>query len=402
MPQRSISNGQSSATRDFPRVALLVETSRGFGRNLLRGIARYAQLHGPWIFHITAGDYEHAVPDMKQWGGSGIIARIPNDAVAKAVVQANVPTIALGLTDTQMRPESPLATFSELSSDAREVARFAADHLLQRRFRNFAFVGLEDRAWSHRRERAFKEHLGNAGFAPHVYPQPRRKADRIWEREQIILSDWIGKLPRPVGLFACNDDRGREVLESCRIAKLRVPEDIAVLGVDNDEVFCQLSNPALSSVALNAETAGYRAAELLDDMMQGRIKRPRRIVVETLGVVTRRSTDIVAVDDPEVADALQYIHRQNGCGVTVELVVDKVAISRRNLEKRFQQTLGRTILDEIQNTRLERAKRLLLETNYPVAKVAELAGFGSTGYFIQFFQHRVGRTPRRFRNEMIR
>jgi LacI family transcriptional regulator len=386
--------------RELPKVALLVETSRGFGRDLLRGIARYAQLHGPWSFHITAGDFEHAVPKMKQWGGTGIIARIPNDRVARAIVEANVPTIALGLTDEQMGPESPLSKLCELSSDADEVARIAAEHFLERRFRHFAYVGLEGRAWSSRRERAYRRYLARAGFHAHVYPQPARRQDRMWEREQSILAAWLSNLPKPVGLFACNDDRGREVLEACRLPDLRVPEDVAVLGVDNDEVFCALASPPLSSVALNAETAGYRAAELLDGMMRGQARRQRRIMVEALCVVTRRSTDIVAVQDQDVADALQFIHRGQGRGMSVDSVVQEVAVSRRVLEKRFRETIGRTILEEIQNTRLERAKRLLLETTYSISKIAQIAGFGSTGYFIQFFQRRTGKTPRKYRIEL--
>jgi LacI family transcriptional regulator len=386
--------------RDIPKVALLVETSRSFGRDLLCGISRYAQLHGPWNFHIKAGDFEQALPKMKQWGGTGIIARIPNERVAKAILEANVPTIALGLSDEQMLPGSPLAEFSEVSSDAVEVATMAANHLMERRFRHFAYVGVDDRAWSKRREREFTLQIRKAGFEPHIYEKPQKPGDCVWEKEQAHIVEWLRKLPKPVGLFACNDDRGREVLECCRLMNLRVPEDIAVVGVDNDEVFCGLAYPPLSSVALNAETAGYRAAELLDGMMQGDIRKPRRIQVEALGVITRRSTDIVAVEDEDVASALQYIHREQGCNISVESVVQEVAVSRRNLEKRFRDTIGRTILEEIQITRLERAKRLLLETTYPVSKVAELSGFGTTGYFIQFFQSRVGRTPRKYRTEL--
>lgn len=392
--------GHQEAMRDIPKVALLVETSRSFGRDLLCGISRYAQLHGPWNFHIKAGDFEQALPKMKQWGGTGIIARIPNERVAKAILEANLPTIALGLSDEQMQPGSPLAELSELSSDAVEVATMAANHLMERRFRHFAYVGVEGRVWSQRREREFSLQIRKAGFEPHIYAPPQRTTDRVWEKEQALIVDWLHSLPKPVGLFACNDDRGREVLEACRLMNLRVPEDVAVLGVDNDEVFCGLAYPPLSSVALNAETAGYRAAELLDAMMQGTIRKPRRIQVEALGVVTRRSTDIVAVEDEDVAAALQYIHREQGCNISVESVVQEVAVSRRNLEKRFRDTIGRTILEEIQTTRLERAKRLLLETTYPVSKVAELSGFGTTGYFIQFFQSRVGRTPRKYRTEL--
>lgn len=386
--------------RDIPKVALLVETARGFGRDLLHGIARYSRLHGPWSFHITPGDYVQAVPRMKQWGGMGIIGRIANDRVAQAVIRASVPTIALGLTDEQLRPGSPLAKFSEISSDAGEVSGVAAEHLLARRFSHYAYVGSEDRGWAQRREKAFQRILSEQGFRAHVYRQPKRLRDRVWEREQEFLSRWIGQLPTPIGLFACDDDRGREVLEACSLAGLHVPEDVAVIGVDNDEVFCELAYPPLTSIALNAEAAGYRAAELLEGMMQGRIRKPQRIVVETLGVVTRRSTEVVAVEDEDVVAALQFIHREQGRGISVDSVVEHAAVSRRNLETRFRETMGRTILEEIQLVRLERAKRLLVETTYPVSKVAELAGFGSVGYFIQFFQKRVGKTPRKYRVDL--
>jgi LacI family transcriptional regulator len=183
----------------------------------------------------------------------------------------------------------------------------------------------------------------------------------------------------------------------CSVAGLHVPEDVAVVGVDNDEVFCELSNPPLSSVALNAKSAGYQAASLLDAMMTGRVRKPQRIIVEAIDVVTRRSTEIVEVGDADIAAALQFIRREQGCGISVDDVVEEVSVSRRHLEKRFRATIGRTILEEIQLVRLERAKRMLLETTYSVAKIASLTGFGSVGYFVQFFHTRVGKTPLKYR-----
>jgi len=383
--------------RKTPKVALLVETARGFGRDLLRGVARYAQHHGPWSFYITPGDFEHVVPAMKQWGGTGIIARIPNERIARAILDAKLPTIAIGLTDEQKQPGSPLAEFSELSSDADEVARLVTNHLLERRFSHFAYVGMEERGWSYRREIAFRAGLQQAGFDVAVYHQPRRLADRRWENEREILAEWLRGLPTPLGLFACNDDRGRQVLEACRLSELRVPVDVAVIGVDNDEVFCDLADPPLSSVELNAETAGYRAAELLDMMMQGQVCNPRHVAVEALGIVARHSTDVIAVEDEDVSAALQFIRQEQGFDISVNSVADAVAVSRRSLERRFRETIGRTILEEIQLARVERAKRLLRETKYPISKVAQMAGFGSTGYFVQFFHERVGQTPRKFR-----
>ncbi|HVT28189.1 MAG TPA: XylR family transcriptional regulator, partial [Lacipirellulaceae bacterium] len=290
--------------------------------------------------------------------------------------------------------------FSEISSDPVEVSRLAAEHLIERRLTRFAYIGSDDRGWSGRREKTFRAHLAKHGFEPYVYTLPKVRRDRLWEREQAILARWMSKLPTPIGVFACDDDRGREVLEACKLSGLNVPEDVAVVGVDNDEVFCELADPPLSSISLNAETAGYRAAALLDAMMQGRERKRQQIVVEALGVVTRRSTDIVAVDDEDIANALQFIRRQHGRDITVDRVAEEVALSRRSLEKRFRDVIGRTILEEIQLTRLERAKRLLLETTYPISKVAEIAGFGSAGYFIQFFQKQVGKTPRKYRMEL--
>jgi LacI family transcriptional regulator len=204
-----------------------------------------------------------------------------------------------------------------------------------------------------------------------------------------------------VGLFTCNDDRGRQVVESCRTAGLRVPEDIAVLGVDNDVVFCELSDPPLSSIALNAEMTGYRAAELLDDMMKGHVCGQRHISVEAVRVVARRSTDVVAVEDVEVSAALQIIHRHNGAPrvkvLHVQDIVDELAVSRRSLEKRFKSVMGRTLLEEIQQVRLDHAKRLLQETAHPVAMIAKLSGFENVPYFCKFFRDRTGMTPRRFR-----
>src|SRR3954462_440782 len=319
---------------DIPKVALLIETARGFGRDFLLGIAHYSRLHGPWSFHITPGDYKQVVPKMKQWGGTGIIARIPDGRMADTILKAGVPTIALGLTDEQMRPNSPLAKLSEISSDPVQVSRLVTEHLLARQLTRFAYVGSEDRASSLRREDAFNKLLTERGYEIHIYRQPKRAQDRVWEREQEFLVRWISQLPTPIGLFACDDDRGREVLEACSVAGLHVPEDVAVVGVDNDEVFCELSNPPLSSVSVNAKSAGYQAASLLDAMMSGRVRKPQRIIVEAIDVVTRRSTEIIEVEDADIVAALQFIRRHQGRDISVDDVVDEVAVSRRHLEKR--------------------------------------------------------------------
>jgi LacI family transcriptional regulator len=206
-------------------------------------------------------------------------------------------------------------------------------------------------------------------------------------------------------VMACNDDRGREVLEACRAAGLRVPEEVAVVGVDNDELLCELGDPPLSSVALNAEAGGYRAAALLDLMMRGRVRKRRQLLVEPLHVVARRSTDIVALDDPEVAAALHFIHDHAAEPIVVDDLVRHVLISRRSLEIRFRTVTGRTLHAEIQRVRVARACRLLLETELAVSRVAEASGFGSPSYLSQIFRREFATTPagyrRRHRDEPV-
>jgi LacI family transcriptional regulator len=383
-----------------PKVALLIETARGYGRDLLRGIVRYARLHGPWGFYVTPGDFAQVLPRMQLWGGTGIIARIETPRVARAILASGLPTVALDLSDDQLRPDNPLSRLSEVASDSHGAARLAAEHLLERGFRHYAFVGLAGRVWSRRRQESFCARVRAAGFEPRVYAPPRASRDGVWEREQPALAGWLRELPRPVGLMACNDDRGREVLEACRAAGLRVPEEVAVVGVDNDELLCELADPPLSSVALNAEAGGYRAAALLDRLMHSRVRQPCRLTVEPLRLVTRRSTDIVALDDPVVARALHFIHDHAGQPIGVGDVVEQLLISRRALEMRFKKAVGRTLRRELERVRLERARRLLLETDLPLPQVARAAGYSSASYLTEVFRKELGQTPARYRRHV--
>jgi LacI family transcriptional regulator len=383
-----------------PKVALLIETARGYGRGLIRGIVRYSRLHGGWAFYIAPGDFEQALPEMKQWGGTGIIARLETPRIAEAVLATGLPLVALDLSEAQLAGTSPLARVPEVRSDSPGAARLAAAHLLDRGFRHYAFVGVAGRVWSDRRQKGFGRRLAEAGHPCHVYPFPRRRGDREWGREQATLAAWLRDLPKPVGVMACNDDRGRQVLEACRAAGVAVPEQAAVIGVDNDQLLCDLSTPPLSSVALNTERGGYEAAALLDQRMHGRRPRRRRIVVEPVRVVTRQSTDVLAVEDRDVAEALRYIRDRAAEPVQVADIVRAAGMSRRALEMRFRKAIGRTIHQEVERVHLERARRLLTETDAPTGRIAEAAGFSSASYFGQVFRRQIGMTPAQYRRHV--
>ena len=276
--------------RGVPKVALLIETVRGYGRGLLRGIVRYARVHGPWSFYVTPGDFVQSLPKMQQWGGTGIIARLETPQIAEAVLKTGLPAIALDLSETQLSSDSPLCRFSEIRSDSPGAAQMVAEHLLERHFRHYAFVGIPDRVWSQRREEGFRRRIEAAGFTVHVYQPPRRKSRRAWDQEQPLLADWLRRIPKPAGLMVCNDDRGREGFRRpAGPPASACPRTSPWWAFDNDELLCEVADPPLSSVALNAERGGYRAAALLDKMMRGRIRRPQRLVVEPLHVVLRRS-----------------------------------------------------------------------------------------------------------------
>lgn len=379
------------------QVALLLETSHEVGRGLLRGIRRYAGLHGPWGLHVMPGDFIQTLPTMRAWGGTGIIARIPNAGIARAILKTGLPVIAGPLTDRQLAPSSPLSKLSEIRADGEAIAHMAAEHLLGRGLRNFAFVGVPRGAnWVARRQAAFIEKLAASGFSCPVYPLPPAP-EQDWGREQKRLARWLNAQPKPLGVLAALDARGRQVIEACMEGGLRVPEEVAVLGVDNDELLCDLCDPPLSSIALNAEKAGYEAAEILHRMMLGEQVPPCRILIEPSHVVARQSTDIAATEDEKIATALRFIRHTTGRPLSVPEVAAQVGLSRRSLELRFRRMLGHTVLTEIQRSQMERARNLLLETDWTLEKIADQCGFSNGNYLGKSFRRAHGETPRRFR-----
>ena len=383
------------------KIALLVETSRGYGRGLLRGIVKYSRLHGLWQFHLTPGDFEQIVPKMKDWKGDGIIARVISLEIASLLLKTGLPLVVLDLPDNvAVILKKKGIPFVEVVSDSGGAIQMAAEHLLKKQFRHFAFVGYHGQIWSDKREKAFVDRMTQEGYHVHLYrTQVRHGVPLRWEKEEPILAEWLQTLPKPIGLMACNDQRGREVLDACSLAGAAVPEEISVIGIDNDELLCEVSFPPLSSVALNTTQGGYLAAKALHEMIQQVPRTNKKIVVPPLHVVERRSTESSAIDDPDVAAALQYIHTQSLTQLTIDNVARSTCVSRRILEIRFRKLLGKTVLQEIQNVRIERAKRLLLETNYSIERIAEIVGFSTGSYFVQFFRSEMGITPFQFRKK---
>ena len=387
---------------NVPHVAVLLETSTEYGRGLLRGIVRYSRLHGPWSLYVAPGHLEQELPNSGTWAGTGIIARIRSLQMEKLIRATRVPFVASSL--TEVRPPRRGDGFGEIRTDSEAIARLGTAHLVERGFRRFAFCGYSDCGWSMIRERIFADLLRKSGFPcfTHRIQSTNWMHWHDWitvlENEQLAIAKWLRSLPRPIGVMACNDVCGRALLQGCATAGLRVPDDVTVVGVDNDELMCELSNPPLSSIALNLEEAGYDAALLLDALMRGRSPRGRLVRVEPTHVVARRSSDVIAQEDSAVVAALQVIRNRPRQPITVLEVVEKSGVSRRTLERRFYNAVGRSILSEITRTHLEQAKLLLLETDLPIRSVAAGAGFGSVKSFRRNFYQMEGVTCKDFRH----
>lgn len=383
----------------IPHIALLIETSREYARGLLRGVARYHHEHGPWsIYFVPHGLDEPPPAWLKHWKGDGILCRINSQRMADAVAATRIPAVDV----RGALVESP-APFVGL--DNRPISRLGYEHLQQCGLKNFAFCGRprgENPPQDFRCD-YFVELVKLGGQVCDVFPCATvRTRKPSWEQEQEEIARWLKKLRKPVGVMASNDDRGHQVLDSCRRAGLSVPHEVAVLGVDNDTNLCNLCTPPLSSIDTNASAVGYEAAALLIRMMQGE-KAPRTPVLIGLpkGLVRRQSTDMLAIDDVEVAKSLRFI-REHACqGIQVSDVLAQTKHSPSTLERRIKALFGRSLKSEITRVRLESAKLLLQETNLKISQVASRTGFNESKYFCEVFRTVEGVTPTMYRKQFL-
>lgn len=391
----------SSKTNRRRRVALLIESSRAYGRGLLLGISKFVREHAGWSVLFEEWTWTQAPPAwLCNWDGEGLIVRIETRRLAEAVCQLQMPVV-------DVRGSVPDLTVPLIDTDDQAVAVLAAEHLRERGFRQFAFCGFVGANYSDRRSHWFEESVAAARGTCHVYrpPEPAPEVGTIEHEKRGLLFEedlarWLADLPKPVGIMACNDIRGQQILKACRQLGLLVPDEVAVVGVDNDEVLCELSDPSLTSVVPNSIHIGYEAAALLDHMMNGGrpLKHPR--FVPPLGIATRRSTDVLAIPDRAVASVLRYV-REHACeGIRVPDLVRVAALSRSVLERRFADMVGRSPKAEILRVQLSRARQLLTETDLPLSEITERCGFKHPEYFNAIFRAKTGISPGRFRQRI--
>lgn len=383
----------------MPHIALLIETSREYARGLLRGVARYHHEHGPWSIYLVPHGLDEPPPSwLRNWKGDGILCRLNSRRMADAILATGIPAVDVrgAVTDVPI-------PFVGLNN--RPIAKLGYEHLRDCGLKSFAFCGWPRGENPPQDQRCdfFVELVERGGQRCEVFAGRLARARKwSWEQEQEKIAVWLKKLKKPVGIMASSDDRGHQVLDACRRTGLNVPHEVAVVGVDNDTNLCNLCTPPLSSIDTNASVVGYEAAALLMRLMRGE-KPPREdvLVGTPRGLVRRQSTDMLAIDDVEIAKALRFI-REHACeGIQVSDVLAQTKHSPSTLERRVKAVFGRSLKREITRVRLESAKLLLQETNLKVSQIASRTGFNESKYFCEVFRSIEGITPTMYRKKFL-
>jgi LacI family transcriptional regulator len=383
------------------RIALIYDARSAYDTKVMAGVATYIHETAGWNVYIEESALkDQRLPDLGTWKGDGIIANFDHPRVAAAVVKSRLPAVGFGSGYGWYPAASDIPYFF---TNNQAIAALAADHLTSKGLRNFAFCGYPGsriNGWSSERQESFKAELARRGNLCRVYPA-KMATEATWVSLHRSLDAWLRSLPKPVGILASNDIRGRQILESCRDCFLRVPEDVAVLGVDNDELLCSLSSPLLSSVEQGAKRLGYEAAKLLDSLISKPASvRNRKNVIDPFGVVARASTDVLAIEDPHLAKAMMFISKQFANGISVEDVVAAVGLSRSGMEKKFRARLRFSIGSAIRRFQLERARELILTTNLPLKEIAANLSYPSVQHMTTVVRRELGNPPARLRQMM--
>ena len=378
-----------------PRIAVLVDTSSSWGRRVHTGIHKFARKHGPWQLFVENRGLEQTLRVPAGWKGDGVIARVGSVAMARELSALKVPVVNVsGI-------ELSEGEFPRVSNDLKASAVLAAQHFMQRGFQHFAYFSLRGLSYVAKHQQAFVDAVIRAGgdFASFAV-KPMAGAEPDWNLDLAKLGEWLKSLPKPVAILTWNASSAREIIYGCQVAGLLVPEEVAVLSGSDDELLCELSAVPISGILVGAERIGHQAAHLLHNLLQGRAAPKREVLVPPLTIVRRQSTDTLAIRDRALVRALSFIRENASRAIQVSDVAQHSGVSRRVLERRFLEELGRSPATEIRRTHLELARQLLVETDMPIPEVAEASGFGSPEYLAYVFRTDTGKTPRRYRTEI--
>lgn len=383
----------SNVTR---QIAVLVETDTSVGCSVIRGIANYAKQFGDWHLLIDPRDHAHrtALPDG--WSGDGVIACVSSRIQLKQLTDRRTPLVNV---DDRF---DPIPGMASVVTDEAALAELALSHLLDRGFRHFAYFAPPSSQYSKKRGEAFVAAVQQAGHECVEYRPGYRAGRKIsWGEQQRRVTRWLRSLEQPSAVLAIDSLHARQLSEICHATEIRVPDDIAILSGDTNELFCEVSTPPLSSINVASERIGHAAAELLDRMMKGEPVPSDVVRIKPRGVTSRQSTDLLAIEDPAIVNALWFIRKHAHRGIVVSDILREVPISRRCLEIQFQKYLGRSPGREIRRVQLERGKELLERQELSITEIAAACGFANSTRFGVAFKKYTSKTPYRYREELL-
>lgn len=380
------------------KILVLVETSRSYGRQIIHGITRYAKESGRWAIYLEDHGLQYG---NKYRAGNvrwdGIISRTVNSPGADLSAKQAIPTVEL-LGDG-------VFGFSEILCDGERLGFMAADYYRNKGFQNFAFFSTGHAWWSLQFCEGYVAELKMHGFSCHISPSCKRKSNAslpllINDGMERKVVDWMRSLPKPIALLCPSDSQAILAANLAEIAEIAIPHQMAILGVENNEILCETMSPPLSSIAVDGRRTGYLAASLLDGKMKSETLPSLPINVAPMGVVERQSTDFIAVSDPNIAKALNYIANNAGLQISVKKVAAEVGLSVRTLIRRFHELLESTPEQEMLRVRIKRAKMLLYETDMKISAIAENLGYSTSEHFIRAFRREMQVTPMYYRQSL--
>lgn len=379
------------------RVFVHLESNRAYGRDLLKGIYEFNNRHTHWeiiyesAYYLQSERLKDDVEAIRSLKPDGCILEQHDNM--DEILSLGIPTVQ---TVSMKQYENVPNLIGNYDLDG----KMACDYFIKLGFRNLAFFGADFLHFSVGRHQSFRHYAGQQHIEVHanIFGQEDTR-NRFSERFYVPLQEWLLSLPKPVGILACNDELGQVLINACSAAEIKVPYEVAVLGVDNDELLCNITVPNLSSISRNLQAASSELCMLLDRMMNGESVKQDSVQVNPVEVVVRQSTDTIASDDPEVIKAIAFIHNNIHRSISVEDVAHATTISRRQLANRFKAVTGTSIHDEIQFRRLQSFKRLLINEKRSIKEIAYMMGFQNIAHVSRWFAAFEGKTPTKWRKE---
>jgi len=373
----------------IPQVAILLNTMQSWSRSILKGILAYTQEVGPWHIWINANPDELQYTFPAGWRGDGIIACVNTPEISTFLHGVNQPIVDVC--------DDPTSTFPapKVRTDDRVSTRLAAEHFIERGIRSFGFLGPSEFPNAVEYQNFYTQALEDRDLSCHSLQIHSEAPNNIKQ-----ITRWLHELPKPVGILAWGHRFSRQIVDTCMKENISVPHDVAVISGRYDELFCHACFPSLSGIQLPTESIGYHAAGLLHRMLEGENLSTDTTLIPPARIVSRLSTDTMAIEDQQLAQVICYIRDHAFEPITVNDILKKVPMARRSLERRFRQSFGRSPIEEIRRIRIDKARKLLAETDLQMQQIAERCGYATYNYLTHVFKKTTGMTPRQYRNQL--